>query len=143
MPLRGQGGNGQGTAWWQCQLVRRGDLWVQDGHAEPGRSQIQISLAGARTRRLSAATRSALGCGGRRSRALAGVPLTPPCAARLFLPRGPISGWRRRLSPERARWARPSRAAGPSPRVLRSWSVRWRGAPEPGTRYILTNLKKH
>lgn len=111
-------------------LVSRGDLWVQDDHAEPGRSQIQISLAGVRTRRLSAATRSSLGCGGRRSRALAGVPLTPPCAARLFLPRGPISGWQR-LSRERARWARPSRAAGPSPRVLRSWSVRWRGAPKP------------
>lgn len=75
MPLRGKGGGGQGTAWWQCQLVRRGDFSVQDGHAEPGRSQIQISLAGARTRRLSAATRSSLGCGGRRSRALASVPL--------------------------------------------------------------------
>lgn len=53
MPLRGKGGGGQGTAWWQCQLVRQGDLWVQDGHAEPGRSQIQISLAGARARPLT------------------------------------------------------------------------------------------
>ena len=70
-------------------------------------------------RRLSAAARSSLGCGGRRSRALAGVPLTPPCAARLFLPRGPISGWQR-LSRERARRARPSGAAGPSPRVPRA-----------------------
>lgn len=34
---------GQGTAWWQCQLVHRGDLGKPNPHAEPGRSQVQIS----------------------------------------------------------------------------------------------------
>lgn len=131
MPLRGKGGGRQGTSWGQCQLVRQGDLVVLNPHAEPGRSQVQISYAGARIRGLTTATRSSLGSGGRRSRALAGVPLTPPCAAGLFLPGGPISWWRR-LNRERASALGAAvRVARRSPRAPWSWSVLWSGAPEP------------